>query len=93
MRVANSDAWDNRAAADAYHNAIGKQSNIDIVTPSKGDVPLWANTELGGTLLQFKKVWYSFYTTNVIKRFTRKRCKLLPGRIIINGSWSYGRCI
>ena len=55
MRVANSDAWDNRAAADAYHNAIGKQSNIDIVTPSKGDVPLWANTELGGTLLQFKK--------------------------------------
>ena len=59
MRVANTEAWDQTPeaikAADAFHSAIGKQARIDIVTPSKGDVPLWANTELGGVLLQFKK--------------------------------------
>ena len=59
MRVANSESWDQTPeaikAAEVYHSAIGKQARIDIVTPSKGDVPLWANTELGGVLLQFKK--------------------------------------
>jgi hypothetical protein len=55
MRVANSEMWKDQKAADAFHSAIGKQANIDIVTPSKGDIPLWANTELGGVLTQFKK--------------------------------------
>ena len=55
MRVANSEMWKDQKAADAFHNAIGKQANIDIVTPSKGDIPLWANTEIGGILTQFKK--------------------------------------
>ena len=55
VRVANTESWTNKKAADAYHNAIGKQANIDIVTPSKGDVPLWANREIGGMIAQFKK--------------------------------------
>ena len=55
LKVANSDEWVDKEAAEVYHQAIGKQANIDIVTPSKGDVPLWANTEMGGLLTQFKK--------------------------------------
>jgi len=59
MRVGNTEVWDQTddgiEAAKAFHAALGKQAKIDIVTPGKGDVPLWANTELGGILLQFKK--------------------------------------
>ena len=55
VRVANSESWVDKEASDVYHSAIGKQVNIDIVTPSKGDIPLWANTEMGGLLTQFKK--------------------------------------
>jgi len=59
MRVGNTDVWDQTdegiEAAKAFHAALGKQAKIDIVTPGKGDVPLWANTELGGVILQFKK--------------------------------------
>ncbi len=59
MRVGNTEAWDQTdeaiEATKAFHAALGKQARIDIVTPSKGDVPLWSNTELGGIILQFKK--------------------------------------
>jgi len=59
MRVANSDAWDDtpaaKNAAEIYHSGLSKQVNVDIVTPSKGDIPLWANSEIGGAIAQFKK--------------------------------------
>ena len=83
MRVANSDAWDNRAAADAYHNAIGKQSNIDIVTPSKGDVPLWANTELGGTLLQFKKFGIASTQRMLLRGLQEKDANFFQGVLLL----------
>ena len=57
VRIANTELWDDeaRAVADVFHSALGKDINITIVTPGKGDVPLWFNKEMGGVIVQFKK--------------------------------------
>lgn len=57
VKIANTELWDDeaRATADIFHSALGKDINITIVTPGKGDVPLWFNTEMGGVVVQFKK--------------------------------------
>ena len=57
VRIANTEMWDDeaRATADLFHNALGRDINITIVTPGKGEVPLWFNTEMGGVVVQFKK--------------------------------------
>ena len=57
VRIANTEFWDDGAKkySDIFHDALGKDINITIVTPSKGEVPLWFNTEMGGVIVQFKK--------------------------------------
>tara|TARA_R110002020_G_scaffold18231_2_gene63999 strand:+ start:6572 stop:9754 length:3183 start_codon:yes stop_codon:yes gene_type:complete len=57
VRIANTEMWDDeaRATADMFHNALGRDINITIVTPGKGEVPLWFNNEMGGVIIQFKK--------------------------------------
>ncbi len=57
VRIANTEFWDDEARiySDIFHDALGKDINITIVTPSKGEVPLWFNTEMGGVIVQFKK--------------------------------------
>jgi hypothetical protein len=41
--------------SEAFGNALRKEIRITIVTPDKGDVPLWMNTQVGSVLSQFKK--------------------------------------
>jgi hypothetical protein len=53
--VARSDLWDDREAAKAFGNALRKDIRTTIITPDKGDVPLWMNTPVGSLLSQFKK--------------------------------------
>ncbi len=86
MRVANSEMWKDQKAADAFHNAIGKQANIDIVTPSKGDIPLWANTEIGGILTQFKKFGMASSQRMLMRGMQEKDLDFLFGSIMLMGS-------
>tara|TARA_A100001515_G_C4591972_1_gene216301 strand:+ start:4507 stop:7722 length:3216 start_codon:yes stop_codon:yes gene_type:complete len=83
LRVANTDEWTDKAAADAYHNAIGKQANIDIVTPSKGDVPLWANTEIGGVLTQFKKFGMASTQRMLMRGLQEKDANFFTGVLLL----------
>jgi len=57
VRIANTEFWDDGAKqySDIFHDALGKDINITIVTPGKGEVPLWFNKEMGGVIVQFKK--------------------------------------
>lgn len=50
---ANTDAWTDRGAAEAYRAALSKEINQVIVTPGQ-EKPLWMSTELGKILGQFK---------------------------------------
>ena len=83
IRVANTDEWTDQAAADAYHSAIGKQANIDIVTPSKGDVPLWANTEIGGMLTQFKKFGMAATQRMLLRGLQEKDANFMSGVLLL----------
>ena len=83
LRVANSEAWKNKKAAEAYHQAIGKQVNIDIVTPSKGDVPLWANTEIGGVLSQFKKFGMASTQRMLLRGLQERDAQFLNGVLML----------
>ena len=55
LRIANTDNWTNKKARDAFNGAMSHDIPIQIVTPGKGDVALWTNTEYGGLIAQFKK--------------------------------------
>lgn len=58
VRVANTEAWGDEPAAAflrrAYRAAIVKDVDSIIVTKGVGDVPLFASTPAGRTILQFK---------------------------------------
>ena len=83
IRVANSEDWTDDVAREAYNNAIGKQVNIDIVTPSKGDVPLWANTEIGGMIAQFKKFGMASTQRMLMRGLQEKDMNQLQGVLLL----------
>jgi hypothetical protein len=86
LRVANSDEWTDDAAREAYHQAIGKQVNIDIVTPSKGDVPNWANTEIGGMIAQFKKFGMASTQRMLFRGLQERDFNQLQGALLLLGA-------
>jgi len=90
MRVANSDSWDNtveaRKAAEIYHQGLSKQVNVDIVTPSKGDVPLWANSEMGGALAQFKKFGAAATQRMLMRGLQEKDTNFMQGILLLMGA-------
>jgi hypothetical protein len=61
---ANTDAWANREAAEAFRAALLKSVESTIVTPGAGDRPLWMSTNLGSLLGQFRA--FSFAATQQV---------------------------
>lgn len=59
---ANTSAWTDREAADAFRNAIIKEVDTSIVTPGAGDRPLWMSSELGKIIGQFRSFSMSSMT-------------------------------
>jgi hypothetical protein len=52
--IANLEKWGNRDALRLYQNALNMDVERTIVTKGVGDVPLFMNTEVGKTIMQFK---------------------------------------
>ena len=90
MRVANSDSWDNTPeaikASEIYHQGLGKQVNVDIVTPSKGDIPLWANSEMGGAIAQFKKFGAAATQRMLLRGLQEKDTNFMQGVFLLMGA-------
>jgi hypothetical protein len=59
---ANTSDWTDREAAEAFRNAIVKETDLTIVTPGQ-DRPLWMSTELGKVVGQFR----SFTMSSMMK--------------------------
>ena len=53
--MANTAEWTDDAAKQSFGAALNKDINVTIVTPGKGDTPLFMNYELASTIVQFKK--------------------------------------
>lgn len=53
--IANTAEWTDQEAVDAFRNALLRDVDNTIITPTPGDAPLWTGTEWGKTLFQFKR--------------------------------------
>lgn len=52
--IANLERWDNKDALRLYQDALNMDVERTIVTKGIGDVPLFMNTEIGKTIMQFR---------------------------------------
>tara|TARA_R110002126_G_scaffold3666_1_gene20902 strand:- start:2441 stop:5647 length:3207 start_codon:yes stop_codon:yes gene_type:complete len=87
-KIANTELWDDaeKVTADIFHNALGKDINITIVTPGKGDVPLWFNTEMGGVVVQFKKFAMAATQRMLLRGMQERDLSFLSGSLMLMGA-------
>lgn len=52
--IANSELWQNKNAKQTFYNALNKDINSIVYVRGIGEVPLFMNTNLGKTIMQFK---------------------------------------
>jgi hypothetical protein len=82
----NTAKWEDDIAEQAFGAALNKDINITIVTPGKGDTPLWMSTELGSTISQFKKFAMGATQRMLMRGMQEKDMDFLFGSIILLGS-------
>ena len=85
IKIARTEMWDKEAqkAADTFHNALGKDIRTTIVTPDKGEVPLWFNTEMGGVIVQFKKFAMSATNKMMMRGLQERDMNFLGGVLLL----------
>ena len=84
--MANTAEWTDDAAKKAFGSALNKDINITVVTPGKGDTPLWMSTELGSTFAQFKKFAMAASQRILIRGMQEKDADFLFGSMLLLGS-------
>tara|TARA_R110000764_G_scaffold37827_2_gene83945 strand:+ start:275 stop:3616 length:3342 start_codon:yes stop_codon:yes gene_type:complete len=84
--MANTAEWTDEVAKKNFQAALNKDINITVVTPGKGDTPLWMSTELGSTLAQFKKFAMAASQRILIRGMQEKDADFLFGSILLLGS-------
>jgi len=84
--MANTAEWTDDVAKKAFQAALNKDINITVVTPGKGDTPLWMSTELGSTLAQFKKFAMAASQRILIRGMQEKDADFLFGSMLLLGS-------
>lgn len=81
---ANTEAWADREAADAFEGALLKSADQFVLTKGVADVPLFMSKDMGKTLFQFK----SFGMAAVNRLLIPMAQGLAHGDIAtINGAW------
>ena len=84
--MANTAEWTDDVAKKAFQAALNKDINITVVTPGKGDTPLWMSTEMGSTIAQFKKFAMAASQRILIRGMQEKDADFLFGSILLLGS-------
>ena len=84
--MANTAEWTDDAAKQAFGAALNKDINITIVTPGKGDTPLWMSYELGSTIAQFKKFAMAANQRMLMRGMQEKDMDFLFGSFLLLGS-------
>lgn len=82
----NTAKWDDEIASQAFGNALVKDINLTIVTPSKGDTPLWMSTEVGSTIAQFKKFVMASTQRMLMRGMQERDLDFLFGSVLLIGS-------
>lgn len=81
---ANTAAWTDMEAADAFRQAIAKEVDLTIVTPGQ-DRPLWMSTELGKVVGQFRSFSMSSMAQVTQLGLQRRDAAFLQGVVLSVG--------
>ena len=84
--MANSADWTDDAAKQAFGAALNKDINITIVTPGKGDTPLFMNYELASTIVQFKKFAMAATQRMLLRGMQERDLDFLFGSMLLMGT-------
>lgn len=89
--IANTEKWDNQTAVRLYQNALNLDIDSTIVTPGAGDLPLWARTETGKVILQFRTFAFASTQQVLLANLQKKDMAVLSGLIAATsmGMFSY----
>ena len=85
-RMANSVEWTDDLAKQRFGAALNKDINITIVTPGKGDTPLFMNYELASTIVQFKKFAMASTQRMLMRGMQERDLDFLFGSMLLMGS-------
>ena len=84
--MANTAEWTDDLAKQRFGAALNKDINITVVTPGKGDTPLFMNYELASTIVQFKKFAMAATQRMLMRGMQEKDMDFLFGSILLMGS-------
>lgn len=54
LNLSNGHKWDDQGALESFRAAVLKDVDRTIITPSKGEKPIWTTSETGKLIFQFK---------------------------------------
>jgi len=89
--LSNGEMWDDRGAFETLRSAITKDTDTAIITPGKGERPLWTNREIGKTIFQFKSFVSSAHHRILISNLQLHDAQALNGFLLMTalGSATY----
>lgn len=82
---ANTKNWTNRAAREAFENAVSREVDILVVTPGMGEVPLTMSTWWGSIIGQFKSFMFGANERVMIANLQRGELNVLQGLAAMTG--------
>ena len=79
MRLSQTELWQDVEAQRAFRIATSRDINVAIVTPGKGDTPLWLSTEAGSLIFQFKKFAFGAQNRMLVRGLQEKDSSFMAG--------------
>ena len=86
LRLSQSELWsgtEGLEAAKALRLATQRDVNITIVTPNKGDTPLWMSTEAGSLIAQYKKFGMGAFNRMFVRGLQEKDASFFGGLVAL----------
>lgn len=84
VHVANTETWEDPDAIRAFRAAVGKEVDRVIVSPSVGDVPLFARTPLGRLIFQFRSFMVAAHTKVLLAGLQESKARFAMGTITMS---------
>lgn len=83
--LANIREWKDKEAARTFRQALMRDVDNIIITPGRGDAPIWTSTEWGKTIFQFKKFGSSTTQRILLAGLQNRDVETLNGALMMVG--------
>lgn len=88
--IANTEAWKDAGAVEAFRSALMRDVDNTVITPGKGDAPLWTSTEWGKTVFQFKRFGAAATQRILVSGLQTRDVATLNGLMVMVGLGALG---